>query len=426
VVILFFIEYIYFTYTRISFYVTFSGFLFFLKHDKLDKYKLISSFLMVFLGSIIRPESGFLALILFSLLFISDDNFKKKIVDKSILKQLMIVTVIPLMILVTHHISNIDNSKRFLVSNLNITESNLYKSSSFKNEIFDVYDFQRLKNFYFDERLNSEDLVKYVKNKAPKISIKTQVYKSTDSLLYIFLHQRLYIYIFIILLLQTFLIDGNFNKVKFLSIIGFFILFFIFLNAFLELRVYKDRVMEPLFFSLIISYYIKDSTFNSKINILIGMFILALFSYMLFFRAIKDKFVKQDVSIKAELNKIYNRLPKGDYIFDPSFFSLKTLLPGNSKGGDSENFKNHQLLPLGWAQRSYSTKVLYSKMRVQKLDDILVKPRTTILLDTSQLLLWNNYGEKYLNRNLVPFDSICINSGQSCYYLAKYRPFLIK
>jgi len=379
---------------------------------------------MVLLGSIIRPESGFLALILFSLLYISDDNFKKRIVDKSVLKQLLFVFVIPLLILVSHHISNIENSKRFPIAHL--AENSLYQSALFKDGKVDVWDFQRLKNFYFDERLNSEDLVKYVKNKAPKISIKTQVYKSTDSLLYIFLHQRLYIYIFIILLLQTFLIDGNFNKVKFLSIIGFFILFFIFLNAFLELRVYKDRVMEPLFFSLIISYYIKDSTFNSKINILIGMFILALFSYMLFFRAIKDKFVKQDVSIKAELNKIYNRLPKGDYIFDPSFFSLKTLLPGNSKGGDSENFKNHQLLPLGWAQRSYSTKVLYSKMRVQKLDDILVKPRTTILLDTSQLLLWNNYGEKYLNRNLVPFDSICINSGQSCYYLAKYRPFLIK
>jgi len=425
VVILFFIEYIYFTYTRISFYVTFSGFLFFLKQDKLDKYKLISSFLMVFLGSIIRPESGFLALILFSLLFISDDNFKKKIVDKSILKQLMIVTVIPLMILVTHHISNLENSKRFLVSNLSITESNLYRSSSFDNEIFDFFDYARLKQFYFDERFTSEEVVNHVKDKYEKISYTDRLKISIDSLI-VFLTNKIYIFIFIAIMLQVFSVNGYFNKIKLFSILVFLILFLIGLNVFLDLALFKDRVFQPLLFSLIISFFVKDFAYESRINIYIVLMILIMFFFVLISSIRRDGYIEQAESLKKELDKVYNRLPNDEIIFDPTLFSVKTVLPGYSRVGESENFKSHQLLPLGWAQRSYSSKFLYSKMGVKRMDDLLVLPNVTVLLETGYLFLWNNYGEKYLNRSLVPYDSVCINDGQSCYYLAKYRPFLIK
>ena len=419
VFILFFLEYIYFTFTRISFYVTFSGFLFFLKYDKLDRYQLIYSFLMVFLGSIIRPESGFLALILFSLLFINDQNFKKKIADKSILKQLILVTVIPLMILVTHHISNIENSKRFLVSNLNLTESNLYRFSSFDNEIFDIFDYARLKNFYFDERFTSEEVVNHVKEKYQKINFKARLKISIDNVT-VFLSNKIYKLIFIVLMLQILLVNGRYNKIKLFSISIFFILFFIGLNLFMDLPLIKDRVFQPLFFSLIISFFVKDLAYESRMNKFIGLLILIIFSYVFISSIWKDGYIEQSASLKKELDKVYDRIPSDEMIFDPSLFSLETGLPGNSKVGESENFKTHQILPMGWAQRSYSSKVLYSKMGVQRMDDLLVLPNVSVILYTEDLNLWNNYGEKYLSRNLVLYDSICINNRQSCYYLARY------
>lgn len=426
VVILFFIEYIYFTFTRISFFLTFSGFLFYLKYERLDRFKLIYSSLMILLGSIIRPESGILALIVFILLFLSSETFKNKISDKYFRNQLIFVLILPFFILVTHKISNIENSKRFPLAGINITESKLYKSSSFKDQMMDSYDFQRLKNFYFDERFISKDVVNYAKSKATKNHFKTQIYYSTDSLIYIFFHQRIYLFLFFILFLQILLIKGYINKLKFSSIIVCLILLLLFFNVFFELPIFKDRVMEPLFFSLIISYYIKDSTFESKFNKFIGLLILLIFSYVLIIPILKDEYVKQDESIKTELNKVYYRLPKGEMIFDPIFFSLKSVFPGNCKVGETENFKKHQLLPMGWAQRSYSRKILYSKMGVEKMDDLLVKSNTTLIIDSSQLILWNNYGEKYLNRNLVPYDTVRINSGESCYYLARYNRSFVK
>ena len=425
VFILFFLEYIYFTYTRISFYVTFSGFLFLLKYDKLNKYQLIFSFLMVFLGSIIRPESGFLALILFSLLFISDENFKKKIADVFFLKKLIFVSVIPLMIIVTHYISNKENSKRFLVSNLNITESNLYRSSSFDNEIFDIFDYARLKQFYFDERFTSEEVVNHVKDKYQKINFKARLKISVDSIT-AFFSNKIYIFIFIVLMLQVILVNGYFNKIKLFSIVIFLILFLICLNIFFDLPLFKDRVFQPLFYSLIISSFVKDLTFESRLNKIVVFLILIMFSYVLISSIKRDGYIEQSESLKKELDKVYDRLPSNEMIFDPTLFSIKTVLPGYAKVGDTKNFKNHQLLPLGWGQRSYSTKVLYSKMGVKRMDDLLVLPNVTVILDTAYLFLWNNYGEKYLNRSLVPYDSICINDGQSCYYLARYKRSLVK
>ena len=424
IVILFFIEYIYFTYTRISFFVTFSGFLFYLKYERLDRNKLIYSSLLILIGSIIRPESAILALIVFVLLFLCSETFKIKISDNYVRKQLIFALTLPLIIIVTHRISNIENSKSFPVAHLNITENKLYKVPSFTNKMIDSYDFQRLKFFYFDERFISKDVVKYAKSKVSKNNLKTRIYYSVDRFIYIFMNQRIYLFLFAILFLQILLIKGYFNKFKFSSIIVFFIFLLLFLNILLELPIFKDRVMEPLFFSLIISYYIKDSTFESRLNKFIGLIILLIFSYVLIIPILKDEYVKQDESIKTELNKVYNRLPEGEMIFDPIFFSLQSLFPGNCKVGETDNFKKHQLLPLGWAQRSYSRKVLYSKMGVKKMDGLLVKSNTTLIIDSSQLFLWNNYGEKYLNRNLVPYDSVCINGGKSCYYLARFRCIL--
>ena len=421
VIILFFIEYIYFTFTRISFFVTFSGFLFYLKYGRLDRYKFIFSSLMILIGSIIRPESGILALILFILLFLGSEAIKNKISDKYFRNQLIFVFMLPFLILVTHKISNIENSRKFPLSVINITESKLYKSSSFKDQKMDSYDFQRLKNFYFDARFISKDLVNYAKSRAETKHFKTQIYYSTDSLIYIFLNQRIYLFLFVILFLQTLLIKSYVNKLKFSSIIACLILLLLFLNLFFDLPIFKDRVMEPLFLSLIISFYVKDSTFESKFNKFIALLILLLFSYVLIVPVLKDEYVKQDESIKTELNKVYNRLPKGEMIFDPIFFSLKSVFPGNCKVGETENFKKHQLLPMRWAQRSYSRKILYSKMGVEKMDDLLVKSNTTLIIDSSQLILWNNYGEKYLHRNLVPYDSVCINDNQNCYFLARYK-----
>lgn len=422
VVILFFIEYIYFTYTRISFFVTFSGFLFYLKYERLDRNKLIYSSLLILIGSIIRPESAILALMVFVLLFLCSETFKIKISDNYVRKQLIFALTLPLIIVVTHRISNLENSKIFPIAY--IAESKHYLSSSFKDEILDSYDFKRLKSFYFDERFISKDVVNYVKSRAPKKNLKTRIYYSVDRLIYIFMNQRIYLFLFAILFLQILLIKGYVNKFKFSSIIVFFIFLLLFLNILLELPIFKDRVMEPLFFSLIISYYIKDSTFESRLNKFIGLLILLIFSYVLIIPILKDEYVKQDESIKTDLNKVYNRLPEGEMIFDPIFFSLKSLFPGNCKVGETDNFKKHQLLPLGWAQRSYSRKVLYSKKGVQKMDGLLVKSNTTLIIDSSQLFLWNNYGEKYLNRNLVPYDSVCINGGKSCYYLARFRSVL--
>ncbi len=421
VLFLFFIEYIYFTYTRISFFVSFSGFLFYLKYERLDRYKFIFSSLMILIGSIIRPESGILALIVFILLFLCSDKFKNKISEKYFRNQLIFVLILPFVIFVTHKFSNIENSRRFPLAVINITESKLYKPSSFKDQMLDSYDIQRLKNFYFDERFVSKYVVNYAKSRVVKKHYKTQFFYSTDSLIYIFLNQRIYLFLFVILFLQILLIKGYVNKLKFSSIIVCLILLLLFFNVFFELPIFKDRVMEPLFFSLIISYYIKDTIFESKFNKFIGLLILLLFSYVLIVPVLKDEYVMQDESIKTELNKVYNRLPKGEMIFDPIFFSLKSVFPGNCKVGETENFKEHQLLPIGWAQRSYSRRVLYSKMGVEKMDDLLIKSNTTLIVDSSQLILWNNYGEKYLNRNLVPYDSVCINDNQNCYFLSRYK-----
>lgn len=421
VVILFFIEYIYFTFTRISFYVTFSGFLFFLKKDKLDRHQFICSFLMVFLGSIIRPESGFLALILFSLLFLSDNNFKNKILDKSFFKKIIVVSLLPVVILVTHHISNLENSKRFLVSNLNVTESKLYKGSSFDNEIFDVYDFTRLKQFYFDERFTSKKVFDYVKSKKTNLDFKNKIYYSVDRLAYIFLYQRMYLFLFLIMFLQIFLKNGIIEKIKFILVITFFVSFLIFVDSFLDLKVYKDRVMEPLFLSIIISSLYYDYIFELKIKKYILLFILLIFTYLSLNLVINDRYISQDKSVEIEVSKVYEHIPKNEMIFDPLFFSLKILYPGNVQIGQTQNFKNYRLLPIGWTQRSYSSKVLYHKMGVKKMDDLLVKSNTTLIVDPSHLILWNNYGTKYLDRNLVPYDTVYINNSQICYYLSKYR-----
>ena len=425
-VILFYVEYTYFTFTRISFYLSFSGFLYFIKYERLDRYKFIYASLMVILGCIVRPESGFLVLILFVLLFVTDEMFKNKIKDNYFIKQLLLVIVLPLAIMVSHKISNIDNSKRFLVSNLNITESNLYKSSSFKNEIFDVYDFKRLKSFYFDERFTSKEVLKYVKDQDHKVCLRTRV-KNSFVGLYSISSNLIYIFIFTILMIQVLILNGCLNKLKLLSIIVILVLLFLGLSVLIDLPLFKDRVFQPLFFSLIIFYYVKGFVFDSKSNKFRRILILIVLLFILFITVKKDGYVKQDKYTKKELNKIYDHIPNGDLIFDPLFFSLREAhFPGDCMVGGTRNYKSHQILPMGWAQRSYSTKVLYSKMRVQKLDDLLIMPNTTILLEPGQLFLWNNYGEKYLNRSLVPYDSVCINSGQSCYYLAKYRPFLIK
>lgn len=418
IVILFFLEYIYFTYTRVSFYVTFSGFLFFLKYDSFDRFKLICASLLILLGTIIRPESGILAMILFILIFISDESFKNKIRNKNFRKYLWLILGIPLIILASHNISNIENSKRFPLSNIKGIESMIYNSQNFDKGIIDIYDFQRIERFYFDERFTSEKIVDYVKSKAPKQNFKAKFDFSIAMLKDVF-HQRIYNYLFLILLLHLLLIRGLLNKVKFFSIILFLFLFFIGLHMFLDLPLFKDRVIQPLIFGLIISLYVNDLVSYSNINKLIGGFILLIFSYVLIFSIRRDEFVTQDKTIKKELNKVYTRFPKGEIIFDPILFSFKTTFSSSLMIKENNNFKNNLFIPLGWAQRSYSTKKLFTKMNVEKMDDLLVKPNTTIFLDSSSFFLWVNYGEKYLNRNLVSYDSVRIYD-KEIYYFARY------
>ena len=418
VVILFFIEYIYFTYTRISFYVAFSGFLFLLKHNRLDRYKLIYSTSMVFLGAMIRPEGAILALIVFILLYLCSENLKNKFYEFSVKKQFILIISIPLIVLVTHKISNIENSKRFPLRY--ISESTHYDYSSFNNKMMDSNDVKRLKNFYIDERFTSKEVVNYVKYKVQKHNLKTRFNFSIAILNHVF-HQGMYQFLFFILILQILLINGYVNKIKFLAVILFLFSALIFGNTFYDIPFYKHRVMEPILFSLIIAFYVKDSTYNFKFDIVIEFMILLTFIYVLKRVIWKDEYVEQNEAVNTKINKVFDSIPENEFVFDAVLFTYLGYFPGHFRVEESKHYENHRILPLSWAQASYSSKALYSKIGVNRMDEILVKPNTTLLLDSTQLSLWKNYGQKYLNKNLVPYDTIYVDSNQSCFYIARYK-----
>lgn len=348
-------------FTTVSFTLLIAGFIV-LDNQKI--YKIIISFILIFIASLIRYEASMLFFLIL-MPFILFTSLQKKY--KSNILYLLIFLIINLIVHYSNEFFKDNEWKNYDEFNRIRTKINDNSLANYDVKIYEDVcsdeQFYLFKEFYIDHQVFDTNKLKIIFSKVNKKNNFSDYLENTIKQIKNFKYELILASI-ILLILLYYTKDYTRAFGILIYLISLFCLFiFITIDSNVKLRVFYGFILSFLYIYII---YIKSLKFN-RVNYILLSFFTVLFSYF-YSRRFYEKYHQSTVNKKVystQLKKIeeHNNIFPNQYILP---FSNELLLEYSNPFRVSQTFKSTNLIFNGWLVKSPHNNKLHFRIGKEK------------------------------------------------------------